>query len=475
MSRERAGRVVATQQLAADAGAAALLAGGSAVDAAVAAGFALCVVDAANCGVGGYGGYLMYAPPGVPPVAVEFDTWVPARFPAERLRIPGATDPHAMVDGGAAVAPPAVVPGLLVAHSRFGRRPLEELVAPAIRLARSGFPVGPGLAWALSEHWRRRQGDVGDDELRSVFYPGGRALQEGETLVQPDLAATLEAIVREREYALRAGPLAEAICGSVNADGGTLDLDDLGRDGVVVREAPEPVALGPATVYGPSRAESGTGVLFSALGEVDLGRVGSNRSRAYVDEIVRALAHAWNERLSVARSAVALPHTTTLGTASEDGGLAALTFTHGPWFGAGIMPPGTGVVLNGGANLFAATPVGGRAITNMSPLVVELADGARHVVGATGGPRIPGMLFTAVVDVVHYGRSLAEAIAAPHVSARAADGRPEVESPLDRLFGSEEATVIAPGDFGPAYGISRLADGYADAVDDRFEHGFALA
>jgi gamma-glutamyltranspeptidase/glutathione hydrolase len=379
-----------------------------------------------------------------------------------------------MIAGGAAVAPPAVVAGLLTAHSRFGRRPLDELLAPAIRLARDGFAVGRGLAWALSEHRRRRDGDVGDDELRSLFYPGGRALQEGETLVQPDLAATLEAIVREREDALRDGPRAEAICRAVNADGGRLDLSDLGRDAVVVRD-PEAVSFGPATVYGPSRDLSGAGVLFSALGEVDVDRLESNRSRAYVDEVVRVLAQAWDGRLSAARAAVAMPHTTTLATAGADGGLVALTFTHGPWFGSGIMPAGTGVVLNGGANLFAAGPDRGRAVTNMSPLVVDLPDGVRHAVGATGGPRIPGMLLTAVVDVVHYRFSLAEALLAPHVSARAGDGRPEVEAPLDHLFAPEEAAVIAPGDFGPAYGISRLVGGFADAVDGRFESGLAVS
>ncbi len=452
-----------------------LRSGGSAVDAAVAAGFALCVVDPASCGVGGYGGFLMYAPPASAPVAVEFDTWLPARFPRERLRLPGATDPDAMVDGGAAVAPPAVVAGLLEAHRRFGRRPVEELLAPAIRLAREGFAVGRDLAWVLGKHEDQRHGEVGDDELRSLFYPGGRAVRQGETLVQPDLAATLEAIARDGEDALRRGPIAEAICAAVNADGGTLDLDDLGHDGVVVRERPDAVGFGRATVYGPSRPLSGAGVLFSALNELDPDRLGPNRGRAYIDEVARALAHAWDERLARARSAVASPHTTTLATAGADGDLVALTFTHGPWFGAGIIPTGTGIVLNAGANLFAATPDGGRAVTNMSPLVVDTGDGVRHALGASGGPHIPGMLLTAVADVVRYGWTLADAVAAPHVSIRAADGRPEVEVPLDRLFAPGEVPTIEPGDFGPAYGISQSGGGYADAVDGRFESGIAVA
>jgi gamma-glutamyltranspeptidase/glutathione hydrolase len=476
MSRGHGAVVVTPQQPAADAGAEALRAGGSAVDAAVAAAFALCVVDGANCGLGGYGGFLVYAPPDAMPVTVEFDTWVPRRFPASALRIPGRTSPEETVAGGAAVAPPAVVPGLLTAHRRYGRLPLKELLAPAILLARGGFPIGSSLARALREHWSRTDGNVGDPELRAIFYPDGNPLPEGTTLVQRDLAATLEATARDEEDAFRRGPIAEAICATIDADGGTLDLDDLAHDGVIVREEPDAASFGRATINGPARGVSGTGVVFAALAELDVDRLGANRSRAYVDELARSLAHAWRERVAAASPPSASPHTTTLAAAGADGGLVALTFTHGPWFGSRLVPPGTGIVLNGGANLFAATPDGGRAVTNMSPLIISLPDGVRHVLGGTGGPRIPGMLLSAVVDVVHYARPLAEAIAAPHVSVRADDGRPELEAPLTDLYGPGEVTTIAPpGDFGPANGITQLPDACVAAVDSRFESGVAVA
>src|SRR5581483_117557 len=103
----------------------------------------------------------------------DFDTWLPEGFDPERLRTPGGIGP--MERGGRGVAPPAVVPGLLAAHERFGARPRPEVLAPAIRLARDGFPVGPYLAWALEQHLADGSAGHGGD-FDAVFYPGGSPL-----------------------------------------------------------------------------------------------------------------------------------------------------------------------------------------------------------------------------------------------------------------------------------------------------------
>ena len=462
------GVVVAAHRTAAEAGARALRAGGSAVDAAVACAFALGVVDQANCGLGGYGGFLLHAPPGGAPVCVDFNTWVPERVDVASFRLPGEDSDFA--DGGPSVAPPMVVPGLLAAHRRFGRLPLADVVEPAVRLAREGFAVGADLERALIEHWQRTGG--ARPELARIFYPGGGPPPVGTMIVQPELAETLETIASAGAASFLRGPLVDTICAATAADGGFLEPADFLRETVAVRE-PETSRFESATVHAPPRATSGAGVLLDALSELDPGRLGGNRDRAYIAEVSRALTAAWRKRTAAARAALSAPHTTTLATGDADGGLVALTFTHGSlWFGSGLVAPGTGVVLNAGANLFTTVAGGPLAATNMCPIVLEQDGGARHVLGGTGGPRIPGILLTAVVDVVHYGATLAAAIAASHVSVRAVDGSLEGEPEVLELAGG--GLPIGPGDFGAAAGVTGTPTGLTPAADSRFDVGVAF-
>jgi gamma-glutamyltranspeptidase / glutathione hydrolase len=462
------GVAVAAHPAAAEVGAGALAAGGSAVDAAVATAFALCVVDPANCGLGGYGGFLTYAPPDEAPVCVDFNTFPPGRLDADGFRLPG--DLAEPLDGGRSIAPPAVLPGLLAAHERFGRVVPADLVRPAIRLAADGFTVGRDLARALALHWERTGG--GDAGFASIFFPRGGPAQAGSVLVQPELAGTLEAIAADGAAAFNAGAVVDAACEIAQADGGFLEPADFEGDTVAVRTA-GCATFESAAVCGPPRETSGAGVLFAALEAIDPERLGANRSASYVEELSRALGAAWQRRTAAARAALQARHTSSLCTADADGGLVALTFTHGSlFFGSGLVAPGTGVVLNAGANLFATTNDGPLAVTNMCPVVVVEDDGTRHVLGGTGGPRIPGILLTAVVDVVHFGSTLGSALAAPHLSVRPLDGVLEVEPELLEVAGAGQ--ILERADFGPASGITRTAEGFVPAVDPRFDSGVAF-
>jgi gamma-glutamyltranspeptidase / glutathione hydrolase len=467
------GLALAAVQEAADAGAKALAAGGTAIDAAVATAFALCVVDPASCGLGGYGGFLVYAPPSGTPVQIDFNTWVPERLDASALRIPG--DPAPLIDGGGAVAPLAVVPGLLAAHSEFGRLPLAEVLLPSVELARDGFEIGRELTRALSDHWVRTGG--GEPGFASIFYAAGGPPEGRSHLVQDDLAVTLDAISRLGIEAFRSGPIVDAVCATVGADEGFLTPEDFAEDRVTITPA-ESTMFQSATVYGPSRETSGTGVVFSALAHIEPSQLGANRERGYVEELARALGLAWQERSRAAMAALTSRHTTHLCTADADGGLAALTFTHGPRrFGSGLVAKGTGIVLNSGLNLFAPTAAGPLAVTNMAPVIVEEANGDRHAVGSVGGPRIPGIILTSVVDVVHYGSTMAAAIAAPHLSVRAIDGALEAEPELLQRLGVDETglPIVAGEAFGATCGITQTTGGWIAGPDPRFETGVARA
>lgn len=471
MTEGSGGLVVAAHQAAADAGAAALAAGGSAVDAAVATAFALTVVDPASCGLGGYGGFLVYAPPGAPPVLVDFNTWAPRRLDPTLLRIPGDTEHRR--DGGSSFAPPAVVPGLVTAHCRLGRLPLADLLQASIRLAREGFEIGRDLTRALSDHWERTGG--GSPAFASIFLPSGRPPERGSRLFQPELAVTLEAIARGGAEPFRAGPIVDAMCAAAADDGGFVEPADLTHDGVRVG-APSRTEFGSAVVYGPPRETSGAGVLFSALGHLDRDSLDANRSRAYVGELTRALRLAWGERSRAALAALGAQHTTHLCTVDAQGGLASLTLTHGHRrFGSGLVAPGTGVVLNSGINLLAPTASGPLAVTNMTPVVVEEANGDRHAIGSVGGPRIPGIILSSVVDLVHYGLSIAEAVARPHLCVRPVDGALEAERELLDLMEIDDPDVelIAARGFGTTCGITWTPGGAIPGPDERFEYGLA--
>jgi gamma-glutamyltranspeptidase/glutathione hydrolase len=348
---------------------------------------------------------------------------------------------------------------------------LRDVVAPCVRLARDGFSIGRDVARCLADHWKRTRG--GTAELASVFFPAGRPPAEGELLVQPELAETLEAVAAHGVAPLRSGPIVDAVCRAVRSDGGFLDPAHFLRDAVAVGEAGS-VAFGSASVYGPPRETSGAGVLFSALEKIDPAALGEVRDATYVAALAAALSAAWRERADDARAALAARHTTSLCAADADGGLVTLTFTHGSLlFGSGLVAPGTGIILNAGANLFANGPGGPRAVTNMSPVVIEEANGVRHALGGTGGPRIPGILLTAVVDVVHYGATLAAALAAPHLTVRALDGALEAEPELLKVAG--RGLELGPHDFGPASGITLAAGGAVAATDPRFDSGVAAA
>jgi gamma-glutamyltranspeptidase/glutathione hydrolase len=463
---------VSSSSAAANAGAVALSSGGTAVDACVATAFALAVVDPASCGIGGYGGFLTYSQPDGSCIQIDLNTWPPRKLDRSLLRIPG--NPAQPLDGGVAVAPPAVVQGLHVAHERFGKVAWEDLLGPAVDLARHGFPIGRELTRAFSDHWTRTGG--GHPSFATVFYPDDRPPERGSWLVQPELADTLETIARDRARSFESGPIVEAACTVVGADGGVLEPEDFEGGTCVVTEAAEERFEG-ATVYGPSPETSGSGVLFGALRRLDPEKLEASRSTAYVTELVRALGLAWRERALDAQAALTAQHTTHLCAADAMGGLASLTFTHGHRrFGSGLVAPNTGVVLNSGINLFSATPSGPRPVTNMTPVIIYDERG-RHTVGSVGGPRIPGIVLSAVVDVVHYRATIGDAIAAPHLGARASDGMLEGEPELLTAVGAsgDAVPLVAGVAFGPTCGITSIGDRNLPGPDYRFECGVAWA
>uniref|UniRef100_A0A0E0JE44 Glutathione hydrolase n=1 Tax=Oryza punctata TaxID=4537 RepID=A0A0E0JE44_ORYPU len=255
------GAVAADDGRCSEVGAAALRAGGHAVDAAVAAALCLGVVHPMSSGVGG--GAFIVARDAASGDAVAFD----ARETAPAAATPDmyASNPTSKYEGALAMGIPGELAGLHAAWSRYGRLPWKDLFAPAIKLARDGFTVVPPVADAL----KRTERDVlADPGLRAVFAPQGRILADGEVCRNPALADTLEAVASGGIEAFYGGAVGERFVADVMRAGGIATVDDLRAYKVEVSEAMRADAMG-YTFLGmppPSSGTVGMALVLNILG-----------------------------------------------------------------------------------------------------------------------------------------------------------------------------------------------------------------
>jgi gamma-glutamyltranspeptidase/glutathione hydrolase len=223
----RHGAVAAAHPAAAAAGVAMLEAGGNAIDAAVATAFALGVVEPMMGGIGGGGAMTLWLAPGREAWHLEFYASAPGRPDHALDGLDAATavgDSMTTPEQWSAV--PGMVAGLLAAHERYGRLPRERVMAPAVGLARDGFPVHPFLAQVIGESRKKL---THHPASAALFYPDGEALGAGDLLVQPELGRTLERIAREGRDGYYAGRVAEEAVRVLQAGGNPITLEDLAR------------------------------------------------------------------------------------------------------------------------------------------------------------------------------------------------------------------------------------------------------
>lgn len=196
--------------------------GGNAVDAAVAAAFALAVVDPSQTGIGGYASAVIWMRGARRAEVVEGHT----ESGADPAWGTTSRDTGEVRQRGRLALVPGFVAGLLLMHERHGVLPRDAVMAPAVRLAGDGFLVGPMLHRHLVN---ARDLLTSDPEAASVFYPHGEAILPGERLVQPRLAAMLDAIARDGGRAFYEGENPRLIADRVRAAGGWLDSADFAQ------------------------------------------------------------------------------------------------------------------------------------------------------------------------------------------------------------------------------------------------------
>ena len=227
------GMVATDEELGSEAGVEILKRGGNAVDAAVAVAFALAVVEPAAGNIGG-GGFMLIRFANGKTTFLDYREVAPGKATRDMyLGKDGKLDEEASVIGYKSVAVPGTVAGLTLALKTYGSLKLRDVTAPAIRLAENGFPISKKLAHEFEEERAALQRFA---VSRRIFLNDGKMFQPGDTLRQPELAATLKRIARNGAAEFYSGETGRAFADEMSRLGGLITLDDLARYQPRIRE-----------------------------------------------------------------------------------------------------------------------------------------------------------------------------------------------------------------------------------------------
>lgn len=473
-ARGKNGAVVSAEPHATTVGYEVLRAGGNAIDAAVAVGFALAVTHPQAGNIGG-GGFLIYRGIDGTELALDYRETAPRKAHKDMyLDADGKVIPRASTYTSLAVGTPGAVAGLARAHELHGSKPWKDLLAPAIRLARNGFEVSSFLHASV-----RAKARVFAQWPASaaIYLPDGEPLAQGAVFKQPELAATLERIANEGPKGFYEGKTAALFEAAMQKHGGILDAQDLAAYRPIER-APLRGTYRGHTVLSMPPPSSGGVALLQMLNLVEprnlraLGR-GSSAAlhfqieamkRAYADRarwlgdpdfypvpIEGLVAKDYAERLgkgieadkasklvqagtpkgAVLRESRETTHYSILDSA---GNAVSCTTTLNSSFGNGQVVAGAGFLLNNEMDDFSAKPgvpnqfglvgaeanaiaPGKRMLSSMTPTIVLDASGKRPwiVLGSPGGGRIINTVFQVLLNVIDHELPLHVAVAAPRI------------------------------------------------------------
>ncbi len=462
--------VVTEEHYATEIGARVLARGGNAVDAAVAVGYALAVVDPC-CGNIGGGGFMLLRLADGRERFIDFRERAPLAATRDMFLDPrGNVRPGASTRGYLAVGVPGTVKGLEYARSAYGTRARRELMQPSIDLARDGFTLRAGDV----EIFASGTDDLAPDPIASkLFLVGGHAHKVGDVLRQPELANTLDRIARDGEDGFYRGPIARAIVNASAANGGILTIADFAAYTAEERIPQHCRYRGYDLLVAPPPSSGGT-TLCEIAGILDgfpaqagayrsargIARIVEAERRAYADRntylgdpgfvrnpIAQLLAPRYLARLRAQIGSHATPsssvhpglsairehdHTTHYSIVDRAGNAVAVTYTINDEFGAGVAAPETGFLLNNEMDDFTAKPgvpnlyglvqgsaneiaPGKRPLSSMAPTIVTKDGKLRIVAGSPGGSRIITITLGVLQHIIDDGFSAQAAVDAPRI------------------------------------------------------------
>ncbi|EML5158017.1 gamma-glutamyltransferase [Morganella morganii] len=467
----RNGMVVSSQHLASQAGADILKAGGNAVDAAVAVGYAQAVVNPC-CGNIGGGGFMTLHLADGKNIFINFRETAPASASADMyLDKDGNLIKDASLYGYLAAGVPGTVKGLDYALEKYGTMKREQVMAPAIKLARDGFILTRADTDVLDTTTARFKQDP--EAARIFLKPDGSAFQPGDRLIQSDLANTLERIAKEGPPAFYEGEIPQIVEKASQAGGGKLTAKDF-ADYTISEVSPVTCTYrGYEFISAPAPSSGGVTICqtLNILEGYDLKAMGFN-SADYIHTLTEAMRHSYmdrntflgdpafvknpTEKLTSKAYAEELrkeiipgkatpsaqvqpgtgphekPETTHYSVVDNKGNAISTTYTINGRFGAVVIPPGTGFFLNdemddfttkiGEKNMYGlvqgernAIAPGKRPLSSMSPTIVTKDGKIFLVLGSPGGSRIISITLQTALNIIDHGMAPQEAVNAPRI------------------------------------------------------------
>ena len=490
------GMVVSAYPEASAAGAEALAAGGNAVDAAIATGLALAVTHPAAGNIGG-GGFMVIRFPDGRATAIDFREKAPLRaHPEMFLGEDGEYSSRIHHRSHLAVGVPGTVAGFALAHERYGSAEWAGLVEPSVALARDGFVVSERLAGSLA-----RMLDRFRDYPASFaqFSKDGEAYEAGETLVQADLAATLERIRDEGRDGFYSGATARLLAEEMERGGGWITEEDLARYEAKEREPVRGSYRGHEIISMPPPSSGGTALvqMLNVLEGFDVAAMGAG-SPEVAHHLIEAMRRAFRDRamfladsdfadvpverltskayadeirptIQPGAASVSTPadvdaaanwessETTHYSVVDADGMAVSVTYTLEGGYGSYITVPGAGFLLNNEMGDFNARPgltsetglIGTdanlarpeqRMLSSMTPTIVARDGELVAVIGSPGGRTIINTVLHLVVNLVDFSLPPAEVVAAKRLHHQWLPDRARLEN---GYMGEADAATLA--------------------------------
>jgi gamma-glutamyltranspeptidase / glutathione hydrolase len=510
--RAKGGIVAAQSRIAAEIGAEVLAAGGDCVDAAVATGFALGVVEPWMNGVGGGGAMVLYRARENRCEVIDYGMRAPESLRVEDYPLTEgvASDifPWARVKddrnlrGPGSIAVPGMVAGMDEAHKRYAKMPWKDLLGPSIKLAGEGLLIDSFSTVMISS----AAADLRNFPASAAAYlvdglpPSAQwGIRSTVRLPQDRLKATLAQLATRGARDFYHGDLAQTIAADVHEAGGALQASDLASFRAHVRE-PLKIPYRGGTVFATPELTAGPTLAYALrMLQGDL-RPGTSPDASSYAAYVRAVQSAYRERLkgmgdadgkrALGAEALAPACTTHFSIVDRDGNMAAVTQTLLSSFGSRYVLPQSGITMNNGIMWFDPVPggpnslaPGKRCLTNYTPVVAQATDGRRLAVGASGGRRIMPAVMQMLSFVMDFGMDLDAAIHQPRIDA--SEGavvigdvrlKAEVRNALRGSFDYEDARAQTfPGKFACPSIVLRQDDTNFGAVEPAHPWGDPVA